>query len=832
MRTAILLGAALAVLPVVSGADILPYWDSTRCIDERVDDLLSRMTLEEKAGQMFHARTSLINDTFDANIKSYVADKHITHYVFSGGVNDARVVAEWQNALQQFSRDEGLGVPITLSSDPQHGWTDDTAVSNVAASFSRWTEPLGIAALRSPELALEFAKIAREEYVSVGIRQALHPTVDIITEPRWGRNAQTMGEDANLTSTLLVEYIKGFQGDKIGPHSVITTTKHFPGGGPMENGEDSHFEWGKNQNYPGNNQEYHLIPFRAAIKAGTRQMMPYYSRPIGTEWEEVAFAFNKGVITDLLKNELGFEGIVVSDWGVVTTRFWGVEDLTELERARKALEAGIDIFGGETKPELIVQLVNSGQIAEERIDYSVRKLMKEKFELGLFDNPFVNVDAAERVVGNEYFSRLGNETQRRAFTLLTNPDEFLPLPQSALNASFYVEGMDPAALEARNLKVVGTPKEADYAFLRLPSPFKPTTASGLAASINNGSIEFNVTEKARQAEIYATVPTVADIKFNRPPAVPEIAEAAAALMGNYGSSHDAFLDIVFGVDGWVPEGKLPFDMPRSMAAVEASKEDLPFDTEDPLFEFGHGLSYRERYVIPLLSEYHLLLPDLPQHSESIHIPLVSLENVADHVADLISVNAQGGKAHVVGLSFGGFAAQVTAMRHPSLVTSLFVTGAEPFQGLRLRASQYPSLIYGFTWSLLGLPDALYWRYAAWMGLRRHEDLLVEMRKNCQLGMLRDEFSTIARYRLEDVGKIEARTLMVAGGRQDDVGASKLAGQVLENRMIRGQRLDDGSRSVVVRDALHAWDLQFPELFARGVLAWVEERPLPEVYEPN
>ncbi|KAM0599705.1 hypothetical protein ACHAP1_002052 [Verticillium nonalfalfae] len=790
------------------------------------------MTLEEKAGQMFHARTSLINDTFDANIKSYVADKHITHYVFSGGVNDARVVAEWQNALQQFSRDEGLGVPITLSSDPQHGWTDDTAVSNVAASFSRWTEPLGIAALRSPELALEFAKIAREEYVSVGIRQALHPTVDIITEPRWGRNAQTMGEDANLTSTLLVEYIKGFQGDKIGPHSVITTTKHFPGGGPMENGEDSHFEWGKNQNYPGNNQEYHLIPFRAAIKAGTRQMMPYYSRPIGTEWEEVAFAFNKGVITDLLKNELGFEGIVVSDWGVVTTRFWGVEDLTELERARKALEAGIDIFGGETKPELIVQLVNSGQIAEERIDYSVRKLMKEKFELGLFDNPFVNVDAAERVVGNEYFSRLGNETQRRAFTLLTNPDEFLPLPQSALNASFYVEGMDPAALEARNLKVVGTPKEADYAFLRLPSPFKPTTASGLAASINNGSIEFNVTEKARQAEIYATVPTVVDIKFNRPPAVPEIAEAAAALMGNYGSSHDAFLDIVFGVDGWVPEGKLPFDMPRSMAAVEASKEDLPFDTEDPLFEFGHGLSYRERYVIPLLSEYHLLLPDLPQHSESIHIPLVSLENVADHVADLISVNAQGGKAHVVGLSFGGFAAQVTAMRHPSLVTSLFVTGAEPFQGLRLRASQYPSLIYGFTWSLLGLPDALYWRYAAWMGLRRHEDLLVEMRKNCQLGMLRDEFSTIARYRLEDVGKIEARTLMVAGGRQDDVGASKLAGQVLENRMIRGQRLDDGSRSVVVRDALHAWDLQFPELFARGVLAWVEERPLPEVYEPN
>lgn len=353
------------------------------------------------------------------------------------------------------------------------------------------------------------------------------------------------------------------------------------------------FTQGKNATYPGNNQEYHLIPFRAAIKAGTRQMMPYYSRPINTSWEEVAFAFNKGVITDLLKNELGFDGIVVSDWGVITTRPWGVEDLTEIERARKALEAGIDIFGGETKPELIVELVNSGQVPESRLDYSVRKLLREKFELGLFDNPFVDVAAATRVVGNEYFGRLGNETQRRAFTLLTNPDDFLPLPLSALNASFYIEGIPASALEARSLRVASAPEDADYALLRLPSPFKPTTGVGLAASINNGSIEFNATEKARQADIFAAVPTIVDIKFNRPPAVPEVAEAAAALMGNYGSSHDAFLDIVFGVDGWSPEGKLPFDMPRSMAAADASKEDVPFDTEDPLFRFGHGLTYRD-----------------------------------------------------------------------------------------------------------------------------------------------------------------------------------------------------------------------------------------------
>ncbi|KAG5663490.1 hypothetical protein KAF25_001426 [Fusarium avenaceum] len=569
-----------------------PYRNKTLCLDKRVDDLMSRMSLEDKAGQMFHGRTVVVNNTFDETIEEFVTGKRITHYVLSGGVNDVRGVAAWHNKLQRLALSTPLGIPITISSDPQHGWTDNNAVSVVAKGFSRWTEPLGLAAIQSPELIRTFAEIAREEYTAVGIRQALHPQVDLATEPRWGRITGTMGEDANLTSALLVEYIKGFQGDKIGPNSVIATTKHFPGGGAMENGEDSHFPWGKNQTYPGNNQDYHLIPFKAAIKAGTRQMMPYYSRPINTSWEEVAFGFNKGVVTDLLKNELGFKGIVVTDWGIVTTRFWGLEDKTELERARRVLEAGCDIFGGETKPELIIELVNKGLVSEARIDESVRKLMREKFELGLFDNPFVDVERAVRIAGNDYFSRLGNETQRRAFTLLTNKDDILPLPLAALDAKFYIEGIEPEALKSRNLTVVDEPEDADYAFLRIASPFKPTTAPGLPQTINNGSIEFNVTEKARQAKIYATLPTVVDIRLNRAAAVPEVAEQAAALFGSYGSSPDAFLDVVFGTDGWGPEGHLPFDLPLSQAAADAAMEDVQYDTE-ALFKFGHGLRYKD-----------------------------------------------------------------------------------------------------------------------------------------------------------------------------------------------------------------------------------------------
>ncbi|CCF33051.1 glycoside hydrolase family 3 [Colletotrichum higginsianum] len=585
-----------------NGTEKIPaYRNASLCIDERVDDLLARMTLAEKAGQMFHARTYIgngtLDNTLDGNLDDQVlediSERSMTHFVLTGAIDDTRNTAEWYNNLQRHAAETGLGIPITISVDPQHGVTTQTAVSFVAKAFSRWPDPMGVAALRSPELTRKYAEVVREEYMAVGIRQALHPQIDLWTEPRWGRGSAGFSEDAALTSQLGVEWIKGLQGDKLGPRSVVATTKHFPGGGPMENGEDSHFEWGKNQTYPGDNFDHHLIPFKAAIAAGTAQIMPYYSRPIGTQWEEVAFGFNKGIVTNLLKEQLGFEGIVVTDWNIVKQRFWGLEEASEKERTRRVIEAGCDIFGGaDGFPDLIVELVEEGAITEERIDYSVRKLMKEKFELGLFDNPYVDVEASVKTVNNPYFARLGRELQRRSLTLLTN-DGILPLPPSARSAKFYVEGIPEDVMESYGLAVVGTPQEADYALLRLRSPYKPTSIVGPLGEINNGTIEYNSTEKARQSEIYGAVPTVVDIKFNRPPAVPEIVEQASALLVNYGSTPDAFLDVVFGIDGWAPEGKLPVEVPRSQAAADAQFGDVPFDSVDPLFRFGHGLRYTD-----------------------------------------------------------------------------------------------------------------------------------------------------------------------------------------------------------------------------------------------
>lgn len=408
-----------------------------------------------------------------------------------------------------------------------------------------------------------------------------------------------MGEDANLTAELVVSYIKGFTHGEFGTQSVTTVSKHFPGSGPVEDGEDSHFTYGKNATYPGNNMEYHLLPFKAAIAAGARQMMPYYSRPMGTKYEEVASGMNKGIVTDLLKHELGFKGIVVSDWGLVTdgiiagqdmpARAWGAENLTEIERAEKILNAGTDQLGGEERTDLIIELVESGMVSVERIDESVGKLLREKFLLGLFDNPFVDPNVSVKIVGNEEFKRKGNEAQRRSFTLLTNNDTVLPLKPSG-EVKFYIEGFNKTLMEKRNLQVVDTAAEADMALIRLQTPYEPRPG-GFEKNYHSGSLEFNATEQARQAAIYGAVPTIVDIYLERPAAIPEIVEQAKAVMGNYGASPENFLDVVFGVDGAKPEGKLPFDLPRSDEAVAASKEDVPFDTENPVFRFGHGLTY-------------------------------------------------------------------------------------------------------------------------------------------------------------------------------------------------------------------------------------------------
>ncbi|MCX4528042.1 glycoside hydrolase family 3 C-terminal domain-containing protein [Streptomyces sp. NBC_01551] len=582
------------------------YKDPALPVERRVEDLLARMTLEEKAGQLFHAMLMMNADgtpvtETDGSMLPFTTPELIEGRLLSHfnllGTYGAREMAQWQNAVQEMAAATRLGIPVTLSTDPRHAFTDNVGASFNAGAFSAWPEALGLAAIGDPELVHRFADTVRREYLAVGFRVALHPQIDLASEPRWARQTGTFGSDARLTSELVGAYVRGLQGDRLGAGSVSAMVKHFPGGGPQKDGEDPHFAHGKEQVYPGGMREHHLEPFRAAVAAGCAQMMPYYGQPIGTDWEEVGFGFNEGVVTGLLREELGFEGIVCTDWGLLNdasifgevhpARAWGVEHLTVAERAARALEAGCDQFGGEQCPEVVVELVRSGRIPESRIDASVRRLLREKFTLGLFENPYVDPDAAARTVGRADFTALGAAAQRRSLTVLTNPGGFLPLADGpGPRPRLYVENVD-AAVAAEYGEVAPDPAGADLAVLRLRTPYEPRE-NVFESFFHSGSLAFPEPELAKILALLDAVPTLVCINLERAAVIPEIAERAAALIADYGASDAALLDVAFGRA--VPEGRLPFELPRSMAAVAVSRPDVPNDTENPVFTFGHGLN--------------------------------------------------------------------------------------------------------------------------------------------------------------------------------------------------------------------------------------------------
>ncbi|MBW8762791.1 MAG: glycoside hydrolase family 3 C-terminal domain-containing protein [Microbacterium sp.] len=578
-----------------------PWLDAGLPTEERVELLLAEMTLAEKAGLFFQTMIVMGEggelSEGDANFgipsnREYVVGRHMNHFNLLGVAPKASDIAAWHNRLQELAASTRLGIPVSISTDPRHSFSDNPGATMFAGPFSQWPEPLGLAATRDAELVQRFGDIARQEYTAVGIRVALHPQVDLATESRWARQLQTFGEDAALAGRLGAAYVRGFQGASFGPGSVSTMTKHFPGGGPQKDGEDPHFDYGREQVYPGDNFEHHLTPFEDIFAAGGRQIMPYYGMPVGTQYEEVGFGFNKGVLTGLLRERFGFDGIVCTDWGLVTdqpimgadfsARAWGVEHLTPAERMVKILDAGADQFGGESETGLLIDLVRSGEVSEERLDVSARRLLREKFELGLFEDPYVDVSAADAIVGSAEFRAAGEQAQRASIAVLSN-DGVLPLRRGL---KLYVEGISPE-VAARFGEVVGSPQEADAAVLRIQAPYEQR-ATMFENFFHAGSLDFPEEVIAHVAEIAASVPTVVDVFLDRPAILGPIVDAANAVVANWGANSEALLDVLTGAV--TATGKLPFDVPSSMAAAEASRPDVPFDTADPLFRFGHGLS--------------------------------------------------------------------------------------------------------------------------------------------------------------------------------------------------------------------------------------------------
>jgi beta-glucosidase len=577
-----------------------PYEDPRRPLEERVDDLLARMTLEEKAGLMFHppimigSEGEVLDGPSPFGTTSLVAERHLNHFNVYW-TPDARRLAEWHNRLQRLAEATRLGIPVTISSDPRHAFDDNPATSWASGSFSQWPEPIGLAATRDEDLVRRFGEIARQEYRAVGIHVALHPMADVATEPRWARISGTFGEDFELVGRLTAAYIRGFQGDELGPASVACMTKHFPGGGPQADGEDPHFPYGRDQVYPGGRFEDHLRPFESAFAAGTAQVMPYYGRPVGTNLEPVGFGFNRDVITGLLRGRFGFDGVVCTDWGLVSdlpmpdgsvweAKAWGVEELDAAERLVRIIEAGCDQLGGEVLPELLVEVVKAGRVSESRIDESARRILRDKFRLGLFDDPYVDPEVAVTICGRDDFKAAGSDAQRRAMVLIAN-DGLLPLSRGA---RIYVDGLAAEAAAAYG-EVVEQPADADAAIVFRNAPYEPRDATFIESLFHAGSLEYPADEHDRMLELARTVPTIFVVHLDRPAVLTDLAAACGGMVGTFGASPEAILDLVFGL--FSPSGKLPFELPSSMDAVRRQLSDVPCDSERPLFPLGHGLTY-------------------------------------------------------------------------------------------------------------------------------------------------------------------------------------------------------------------------------------------------
>ena len=415
---------------------------------------------------------------------------------------------------------------------------------------------------------------------------------------------------------MVQAYVTGFQHgtNGVGPDGVAAIVKHWVGYGAAPEGFDGHNYYGRFANFPGGHFAEHVQPFDAAFQVGVAGVMPTYAIVLGVSLdgqplEAVGANFNRQLLTGLLRQQHGFKGLVLSDWAVTRdcnascmtgippqtvtdlAMPWGVEKLSRLERYAKAVNAGIDQFGGATDTDLLVAAVKSGLVSEARLDESVLRILELKFQLGLFENPFVDPRQAAATVGAPAFKHAALDAQRRSQVLLRNEGDLLPLKKAVRRV--FAPGMSASALRVHGLIPVGSPSLAEVAIFRIGTPHEKLHPGFFFGSRQQeGSLDFppespvllQITEASR------VVPTIVVITLDRPAILTQLQDKANALIGEFGASDGAVLDVLQGQAR--PEGRLPFELPSSMAAVAAQQPDAAHDSAQPLYPLFFGLHYR------------------------------------------------------------------------------------------------------------------------------------------------------------------------------------------------------------------------------------------------
>ena len=699
------------------------YEDWRLSADERALDLASQMTIDQIAGLMLYSRHQPIPSppagpfTGTYNGKPYAESgaaasdltdqqklfltKDNVRHVLITSVESPAIAAQWNNNMQALAESIGVGIPANNSSDPRNGIVASAEYNAGAGGrISMWPGSLGMAATFDPAATEKFGHIAATEYRALGIATALSPQIDLASDPRWMRVSGTFGEDPALATDMARAYIDGFQtstgqkeiADGWGYNSVNAMVKHWPGGGSGEGGRDAHYGFGKYAVYPANNFAQAMIPFtEGAFKLHGKTktsaaVMPYYTISYNQDTkngENVGNSYNKYIIGDLLRGKYHYDGVVCTDWLVTANettidqflsgKSWGVEKKTIAERHYKALMAGVDQFGGNNDAAPVLEAYQMGvkefgeTFMRKRFEQSAVRLLKNIIRVGLFENPYLDIDETKKIVGQPAFMQAGYEAQLKSVVLLKNHNHVLPL---AKNKTVYVpKQFTPAGrnflgmpipekndypvsidLVKKYFNVTDDPAQADYALVFINSPashggystedvkkggngyipislqYKEyTAADARATSIAGGdpletftnrtyknktSTAINTTDLGMVTDTYARMkgkPVIVSVLISNPTVFGEFEDKASALLVQFGVQDQALLEILTG--GSEPSALLPLQMPVDMHAVETQSEDLPLDmkcfkdADGNVYDFGFGMNWKGVIMDARTSKY-------------------------------------------------------------------------------------------------------------------------------------------------------------------------------------------------------------------------------------
>ena len=573
-----------------SNGELDVYEDWRQDADTRAADLVSQMTVREKISQMQHP-------TFlpraDGEIPSYLQEwcnEEGIGMLLIRELNSVEAAANTMNIIQEYAEGSRLGVPVLVSMDSVHG------LSYVSGSTVT-PHNLALAATRDEELVTKLAEIAREEHLAVGVCMALSPDADLITDPRWGRNQECYSEDTDVVQSLIVAAVQALQGgSELTEDSVIATVKHFPGSGGQTDGVD-----GTPLTIQEDSIDLHLAGFRAAIEVGVAAVMPYgYSTVpyLGGDAVENSADQSAAVMTDLLRGELGYTGLIQTDWGL---NFVG------------ATNAGADILGG-AGVRSTRQLVEG--VDEERLTDACRRILIAKFQLGIFENPYVDEENAAQVLGSQEHRAVAKEAAARSFTLLKYENASPLAGQKLVVAGTLAEDVralnsgwtakDPMELAGTTILEAFQNKAGSENVTYIPDASQvPADLSGTTAVMVIGeasgthepawstdTLEF----PQEQVDLVkalkdAGANVVEVVLMNRAYVMTDMVDMADSVLLAYRPGvtcgAEAIADALFGETAIT--GKTPFQIPRTMEQVLNQREDLPKDIQDPLFEYGFGI---------------------------------------------------------------------------------------------------------------------------------------------------------------------------------------------------------------------------------------------------